>query len=178
LDMKEMTAHTGAGDIPALIVGDSTAAAATWLDMARYIQRYSRNISYIPKIYARGGLINYTDNILRSWTLGGLRRGIGYVGHEHEFLDSDDDILTPTEYSPPTQQPIWPTAHTAHSQHCGHTVLPPGQKTNPCRRADPTQTQTVYAHPFRRAQTLPSRVYVATYRNTAPHDYLDTYTYR
>jgi len=41
------------------------------------------------------------------------------------------DMLTPTGYSPPIQQPIWPTAHTAHSQHCGHTALPPGQKTNP-----------------------------------------------
>jgi len=29
---------------------------------------------------------------------------------------------------------------TAHSQHCGHTALPPGQKTNPRIRADPTQT--------------------------------------
>jgi len=37
-------------------------------------------------------------------------------------------------------------AHSAHSQHCGHTALPPGQKTNPRRRADPTQTD--YAHPF------------------------------
>ena len=60
-------------------------------------------------------------------------------------------MLTLTGYSPPTQQPIWPTAHTAHSQHCSHTALPPGQKTNPRRRTDPTQT--VYTHPFRRAQT-------------------------
>jgi len=36
LDMKDTMAHTGAGDIPALRVRDSTAAAATWLDMARY----------------------------------------------------------------------------------------------------------------------------------------------
>jgi len=64
----------------------------------------------------------------------------------------DDDMLTPTGYSPPTQQPIWPTAHTAHSQHCGHTALPPGQKANPCRRTDPTQT-VYYAYPFRKAQT-------------------------
>jgi len=68
-----------------------------------------------------------------------------------EGHDDDDDMPTPTGYSPHTQQPIWPTAHTAHSQHCSHTALPPGQKTNPRRRADPTQT--VYAHPFRRAQT-------------------------
>ena len=26
----------------------------------------------------------------------------------------------------PTQQPTWLTSHTAHSQHCGHTALPPG----------------------------------------------------
>ena len=31
---------------------------------------------------------------------------------------------------PPTQQPTWPTAYTAHSQHCGHIALPTGQKTN------------------------------------------------
>jgi len=52
---------------------------------------------------------------------------------------------------PPTQQPTWPTAYTAHRQHCGHTALPLEQKTNPFRRADPTHT--VYAHTFRRAQT-------------------------
>jgi len=29
---------------------------------------------------------------------------------------TDDDMLTPTGYPPtPTQQPTWPTAHTAHS---------------------------------------------------------------
>jgi len=32
-------------------------------------------------------------------------------------------MLTPTGYSPPTQQPARPTAHTAHSQHCRHTAL-------------------------------------------------------
>jgi len=56
--------------------------------------------------------------------------------------------LPPQGTLPHTQQPTWPTAH---SQHCGHTALPPGQKTNPRRRADPTQT--VYVHPFWRAQT-------------------------
>ena len=40
-------------------------------------------------------------------------------------VGDDDDMLTPTGYSPPTQQPIWPTANTAHNQHCGHTALPP-----------------------------------------------------
>ena len=47
-------------------------------------------------------------------------------------------LLTPTGYPLPThtQQPASPTAHTAHNQHCGHTALPPGQKTNPRRRAD------------------------------------------
>jgi len=49
-------------------------------------------------------------------------------------LHVDDDMLTPTGYSPATQQPIWPTAHPAHSQHCGHNALPPGQKTNARRR--------------------------------------------
>ena len=44
-------ALSGAGDIPALRVRDSTAASATtWLDTARY-SVYSRDI---PKIYARG----------------------------------------------------------------------------------------------------------------------------
>jgi len=39
-----------------------------------------------------------------------------------------DDMLTPTGYPPPppTQQPARPIAHTAHSQHCRHTALPPG----------------------------------------------------
>jgi len=51
-------------------------------------------------------------------------------------IPRDDDMLTPTGYPPPpTQQPTWPTAHTALSQHCGHTALPPGQKTTPRRRA-------------------------------------------
>ena len=45
----------------------------------------------------------------------------------HIYIYIDDDMLTPTGYSPPTQQPRWPTAHTPHSQHCGHTALPPGQ---------------------------------------------------
>jgi len=65
-------------------------------------------------------------------------------------------MLTPTGYPPPTQQPIWPTVHTAHSQHCGHTALPPGQKTNPRRRANPTQT--AYAHPRKRAQAQGQRL--------------------
>ena len=43
------------------------------------------------------------------------------------------------------------TAHSTHSQHCGHTALAPGQTTNPRRSADPNLT--VYAHPLRRAQT-------------------------
>jgi len=74
--------------------------------------------------------------------------------------DRDEDMLTPRGYpSTPTQQPAWPTAH---SQHCGHTALPPGQKTNPRGRADPTQT--VYAHPFRRAQTQARRKGVAKRR--------------
>jgi len=61
-------------------------------------------------------------------------------------------ICLPPQGTPPhTQQPTRPTAHTARSQHCGHTALPPGQKTNLRRRAGPTQS--VYARPFRRAQT-------------------------
>ena len=54
LDMKETAAHTEAGDIPALRVRDSTAAAASWLVMARYSNSDSRDI---PKTYARGGLV-------------------------------------------------------------------------------------------------------------------------
>jgi len=65
--MKETTVHTGAGDIPALIVRDSTAAAATWLEMARYSdtvgisQRYtlgggglliSTGLRYLPYTHA------------------------------------------------------------------------------------------------------------------------------
>jgi len=59
-------------------------------------------------------------------------------------------MLTPTGYPPHTHSSRHGPQHTAHSQHCGHTALPPGQKTNPRRRAHPTQT--VYAHPFRRLQ--------------------------
>jgi len=55
-------------------------------------------------------------------------------GRRSSKVKDDDGMLTPTGYSPPTQQPIWPTAYTAHSQHCGYTALPPGQKTNPRRR--------------------------------------------
>jgi len=37
----------------------------------------------------------------------------------------DNDMLTPTGYPPPspTQRPIWPTAHIAHSQHMGCICL-------------------------------------------------------
>ena len=42
------------------------------------------------------------------------------------YFHFNDDMLTPTGYPPPTQQPARPTAHTAHSQHCRHTALPPG----------------------------------------------------
>jgi len=63
-------------------------------------------------------------------------------------------MLTPTAHRllpPHTAADMAHSTHSTHSQHCGHTALPPGQKTNPRRRTDPTQT--VYAHPFRRAQT-------------------------
>jgi len=44
----------------------------------------------------------------------------------HEGKGGDADMRTPTGYPPPsTQQPTWPTAYTAHIQHCGHTALPP-----------------------------------------------------
>ena len=48
MDVKDTTAHTGAGDIPALIVRDSTAAAATWLDMARYSDTVGISQRYTP----------------------------------------------------------------------------------------------------------------------------------
>jgi len=38
-------------------------------------------------------------------------------------LPDDDAMLTPIGYPPHTQQPTWPTAHTVHSQHCGHTCV-------------------------------------------------------
>jgi len=59
-------------------------------------------------------------------------------------------MLTPTGYSPPTQQPIWPTAHTAHSQHCGHTALPPGQKHKRLFSAqgEPSVDSTVRVNPL------------------------------
>ena len=40
---------------------------------------------------------------------------------------NDDHMLNPTGYFPTTTLlPTWPTAYTAHSQHCGHTALSPG----------------------------------------------------
>ena len=48
LDIKETTANTGAGDIPAVIVRDSTTAAATWLDMARYSNTVGISQRYTP----------------------------------------------------------------------------------------------------------------------------------
>jgi len=45
-------------------------------------------------------------------------------------MPPDDDkptpIVLPIGYTPSTQQPARPTAHTARSQHCGHTALPLG----------------------------------------------------
>jgi len=42
-------------------------------------------------------------------------------------------MLTPPGYPPPPNT-IADTAHSAHSQHCGHTTQPlRGWKTNPCR---------------------------------------------
>jgi len=46
--MKDTTAHTGVKDIPALRVRDSTAAAATWLDMARYSDTVGISQRYTP----------------------------------------------------------------------------------------------------------------------------------
>jgi len=48
--MKETTAHTGAGGVPVLRLRDSTAAAATWLDMAR-----CRDTVEISQKYTPGG---------------------------------------------------------------------------------------------------------------------------
>ena len=54
---KEHTAHTGtgAGDIPVLILRDSTTAAATWLDMARY----SDTVGIFQDIRQGGGSTDY-----------------------------------------------------------------------------------------------------------------------
>jgi len=49
VDMKETTAHTGAGDTPALRVRHSTAAAATWLVMARYSDTVGISQRYTPR---------------------------------------------------------------------------------------------------------------------------------
>jgi len=57
LDMKETTAHTGAGDVPALIVRDSTAATATGMvSMARY----STATVGISRRYTPGGGLYYS----------------------------------------------------------------------------------------------------------------------
>jgi len=73
--------------------------------------------------------------------------------HSSPSGSPDDGMLTPIGYTPPNT-----AADMAHSTHStqpalrqSNTALSPGQKPNPRRRADPTQT--VYAHPFRRAQT-------------------------
>jgi len=64
------------------------------------------------------------------------------------LLPIRDDMLTPTGY-PPTHT----AADMAHRTHSTQPALryPQGRRQTPRRRADPTQT--VYAHPFRRAQT-------------------------
>jgi len=54
----------------------------------------------------------------------------------------ENDLPAPpqgTPPPPPTQQPTWATAHTAHSQHCGHTALPQGRRHPPADAH--TQTQ-------------------------------------
>jgi len=53
--MKETTAYKGAEDKPELRVRDSTAAAAAWLDMARYSDTVGISQRY-TLIYVRGGL--------------------------------------------------------------------------------------------------------------------------
>ena len=53
----------------------------------------------------------------------------------------DDDMLTPTGYSPHTQQPIWPTAHTAHSQ----PALRP-HRTTPRAEDKPPQTHRPHSN--------------------------------
>jgi len=55
----------------------------------------------------------------------------------------DDAMLTP----PPNT-----AAGMAHSTQCGHTALPPGQKTNPRRRADPGLCRPPAAAHLRRAR--------------------------
>jgi len=65
LDMKDTTEHTGAGDIQALRVRDSTAAAATWLDMARYSDTVTVGISqrYTPGGGAGTGRSQVSDEV-------------------------------------------------------------------------------------------------------------------
>ena len=53
--MKDTTAHTGAGDIPALRVRDSTAAASAWLDMSRYSNTVGMFQRYTPGGAPMGG---------------------------------------------------------------------------------------------------------------------------
>jgi len=71
----------------------------------------------------------------------------------------DDDMLTPTGYPPQHSNRHGPqrTQHTASTAATPRS--PQGRRQYPCRRAGPTQT--VYARPFRRAQTqvcqLPSK---------------------
>jgi len=56
--------------------------------------------------------------------------------------------LPPQGTFPPHSSRYGPQrAHTAHSQHCGHTALPPGQKTNPPADA-PTPLKRSMLTPF------------------------------
>jgi len=70
----------------------------------------------------------------------------------------DDDMLTPPGYPPPPHT----AADMAHSTHSTQPARPHrtthGQKTNPRRRADPTQT--VYAHPFQHFYLTPKKAFI------------------
>jgi len=77
-----------------------------------------------------------TPRLLSRWWVGGGGNG-----------DGDDYMLTPTGYPPAPPPPQHSSRHspqhTAHSQHCGHTALPPGQKTHTHTH---THTQTRRPH--------------------------------
>ena len=64
----------------------------------------------------------------------------------------DDDMLTPTGYPPHTHGSRHGPQRTQHTTSTVATPrYPQGRRQTPAERADPTQS--VYARPFRRAQT-------------------------
>jgi len=59
-----------------------------------------------------------------------------------------EDMLTPTGYVPPPSNTAADMAHSAHSQHCGHTALSQGRRQTlanaPAFRT--TKSHTLYKH--------------------------------